>query len=454
MEIIDDVNTMIENLMGKEYGEELPFDISFAVPSRDFSPVSNTKPTINFYLYDIRENTQLRSNEPLIERRSDGSVIKKRPPARIQLFYCVTGWSPAQEDAVGTKTREEHKQLSKALVALIKYPTIPPGVLSGDLIGQQPPLPTTVVLPDGMENPAQFWNALDGLLKPFLDYRVTISLDFHRETEGRMVVTKTSEYGSFTPVYVAAIRPSVHDHPKGAPLSLVSVTNTPAVALDQPANKDDTTIVVSSTGGLSKDDMCMIVDGDETEFTQLGDIPSGGAQIPVTAPLLFDHGRGTELKRLNLPPDEIDLKLAGVASAPTSEIPVTGSHAGKLRAGEVFKLEESGNVEYFQITRVSGPELGVGDSESMVQFGGIVTNSASSPVPVVGAKITLLNAQGIYVAETMSSADGRYLFKKFGIGTGKYTLKVEAQGYNNVERTINNITAAKIDDFIFRLESG
>ena len=151
--MITDLDESIKQLMIQKGAiDPAEVDISFVTPDREWSG-SISKPTINFYLYDIREDTRLRSNEPLIERRSDGSVIKKRPPARIQLFYCVTGWSPAQEDALGTKTREEHKQLSKALVALIKYPTIPPGVLSGDLIGQEPPLPTTVVLPDGMENP-------------------------------------------------------------------------------------------------------------------------------------------------------------------------------------------------------------------------------------------------------------------------------------------------------------
>jgi len=453
MEIIDDLNTVIENLMKKEFGVPLPFDISFAVPSRNFTPVSNTKPTVDFYLYDIRENTKLRSNEPLIERRNDGTVSKKPPPARIQLFYCVTAWSPASADAAGTKTREEHKQLSKALLALIKYPVIPSDVLSGDLIGQVPPLPTTVVLPDGMENAGQFWNALDGLLKPFLDYRVTISLDFHKEVESRMVASKTSGYGNIIAIYKLTVRPGFRfDHTRGTQIKKVNIEKTPVVTLDSTAQAGDTQITVSDINGLNEDDFLIIVDGKKTEFCQLGSV--SGVQIPVSESLLFDHEEGTELKKLSLSTEEEDIKLAAVASTQSAELRILGRDAPKVKLGEVLLLNDSGEVECFQVTQISGPELGLGDSEAMVQFGGMVTNKATTPAPIVGAKVTLLNAQGIFVAEAISNSEGKYIFKKIGIGKGKYNFKVEAQGYEDEEKTIDEITSAKIEDFIFAMESG
>jgi len=453
MQIIDDVNSTIENLMRKEFGVTLPFDISFAVPSRDFSTVTSEKPTVNFYLYDIRENTTLRSNQPLIERRSDGTVVKKRPPPRIQLFYCITAWSPAQEDPVGTKTREEHKQLSKALFALVKYPTIPADVLSGDLIGQEPPLPTTAVLPDGMENVGQFWNALDGLLKPSLDYRITISLDVHEAIGGKMVAAKLSEYGSMIPLYVLAIRSQLRfDHPRGSSMAKANIEKTPLLSLDSSANQGDNQVTVSSAAGLSQDDFLMIVDGGKTEFCQLGQVID--VQIPIKKPLLYDHETETELKRLSISSDAVDAKLMAIASEKSTELRIAGRDASSLRIGEVYNLNDSDRAECFQITQVSGPEIGLGDSDTLIQFGGIVTNNATSPAPIVGAKITLLNEQGIYVAETISDSDGRYLFRKFGIGKGRYKLKVQADGYNDAERTIDEIASAKMEDFMFKLESG
>jgi len=456
MQIIDDVNSTIENLLKKEFNGGLPFDISFAIPRRDFAAVSSDKPTVDFYLYDIREDRELRSNEPCIERRSNGTAVKKRPPVRIRLSYCVTAWgSEREDDAVGSKTRAEHKQLSEVLAALIKCPTIPSDVLSGDLIGQEPPLPTTVVLPDGIENVAQFWNALDGILKPFLDYRVTFSLDIHKEVVAPMVAAKISEYGGMAHIYVLGIRPELQlDHPKGTTLSKANIEKTPVVALDSSATKGDNKITVSSIIGLSKDDFLMIVDGKKTEFCELGDIPAEGTEIPITRALLFDHEEGTELKRLSASSDSIDVKLAAVASSRSSELRIAGPTATKLKMGDVVRLDDSANVEYFQITQVSGPEVGLGDSDSLIQFGGIVTNNAGSGAPIVGAKITLLDGQGTYVAETTSNAEGRYMFRKLGIGKGKYTLKVEAQGYKDQQKTIAQITSAKREDLIFRLKSG
>lgn len=455
MPIIDDLNTTIENLMKKEFGDPPPFDISFAAPRRDFDRVSTDKPTISFYLYDIRENTELRSNQPLIEKRSDGTVVETLPSARICCGYCVTAWSSEQEDAVGNNIRDEHRQLSGLLVALFKYPTIPSDVLSGSLIGQEPSLPTTIVLPDQMENVAQFWNALDSTLKPFLDYRITVSLDFHKETIGPMVAAKISEYGGMADIFVLAIRPEPRlDHPKGTVLSRVNIEKTPVVALDASAAKGDDKITVNSIVGLSKDDFLTIVDGKKTEFCELGEIPAEGTEIPITKSLLFDHEKGTELKRLSASSNSIDIKLAAVASSRSSELRVTGQTASKLKMGEVVRLDDSDKVEYFQITQVSGPEVGLGDSDSLIQFGGIVTNSAGSPAPIVGAKIKLVNGQETYVAETTSNSEGRYMFKKLGIGKGTYALKVEAQGYKYKEKTIDEITSAKIEDFIIKLEPG
>jgi len=143
-----------------------------------------------------------------------------------------------------------------------------------------------------------------------------------------------------------------------------------------------------------------------------------------------------------------------VASSRSSELRIARPTASKLKMGEVVGLDDSENVEYFQITQVSGPEVGLGDSDSLIQFGGIVTNSASSGAPIVGAKITLLDGRGTYVAETTSNSEGRYIFKKLGIGKGKYTLKAAAQGYKDQQKTIQQIVSAKTEDLIFRLKSG
>lgn len=192
--MISDLDRTLEKLFQKEFGTPLPFDLSFAIPRETFAPVSTDKNTINCYLYDIRENRELRNVEPLFKRNLDGTVEKKRPPARIKLSYCITAWSPAQISPGIEPVLDEHKLLSDILRTLLKYPILPSEVLVGSLIGQEPPLPSTVVLPDGVKNTSDFWNAIGGQLRPSLDYSVTISLDYQPKIIEPMATTKISTY--------------------------------------------------------------------------------------------------------------------------------------------------------------------------------------------------------------------------------------------------------------------
>lgn len=192
--MISDLDRTLEKLFKKDFGTPLPFDLSFAIPDKQFTPVSSDKNTVNCYLYDISENRELRSVETLIECNIDGTVETKRPPARIKLAYCITAWSPVQVTPGLAPAMDEHKLLSEVLAVLLKYPTLPPDVLVGSLVGQEPPLPTTVVMPNGIKSISEFWNAIGGQLRPSLDYSVTISLDYQPTLTGPMVTTKISTY--------------------------------------------------------------------------------------------------------------------------------------------------------------------------------------------------------------------------------------------------------------------
>jgi Pvc16 N-terminal domain len=133
-----------------------------------------SKLTINFYLYDIVENREMRTNEALLARSADGKrAARIAPPVRIDCAYCVTAWSVA---TVGEPVLEEHQLLSDVLLLLLRNPTIPGGVLQGSLTTQMPPYPTIIASTDAMKNHPQFWNALDQKLKPSLNYVVTLAM--------------------------------------------------------------------------------------------------------------------------------------------------------------------------------------------------------------------------------------------------------------------------------------
>ena len=84
-------------------------EVRFDQPTRDWA-AGLTKPAINCYLYDIRENTVMRTREPLLERSADRTrASRRRPPVRVDCGYCITAWSQALSESVA----DEHRLLSQ-----------------------------------------------------------------------------------------------------------------------------------------------------------------------------------------------------------------------------------------------------------------------------------------------------------------------------------------------------
>ena len=94
--VISDLDKTLKQLFQSEFGTTLPFDLSFAIPDKNFTPVSKTQTTLDCYLYEINEDRELRSVAPIVQRNIDGTIDKTLPPPRIKLSYCITAWSPAQ----------------------------------------------------------------------------------------------------------------------------------------------------------------------------------------------------------------------------------------------------------------------------------------------------------------------------------------------------------------------
>ena len=146
--------------------------IAFDLPDADWH-AKLAALTLNLYLYNIVENRDMRTNEVLLVRSSDGKrAARLAPPIRIDCAYCITAWSLSTASPV----LEEHQLLSDVLLLLLQTPTIPAGVLQGSLVAQIPPYPTIVASTDAMKNHPEFWTALDQKLKPSLNYVVTLGM--------------------------------------------------------------------------------------------------------------------------------------------------------------------------------------------------------------------------------------------------------------------------------------
>ena len=115
--MLADLDETLRNLLKEElevHGFE-GVDIAFDAPSRDWSG-QLSKPTVNVFLYDLREAESLRTSEWQRLKR-DGRTFETRPPMVMEASYAVTAWTQAVED--------EHRLLSQVLAIFFAYPEIP-----------------------------------------------------------------------------------------------------------------------------------------------------------------------------------------------------------------------------------------------------------------------------------------------------------------------------------------
>lgn len=187
--MINDLDRTLEELLERELPSELvdQVTISFATPDDQFPPSSVTLPAIDLFLYDVRENRELRSNEWVVERNGDGTASRKRAPVRVECSYLITAWA---SESSTTPAQDEHRLLGEVMQVLLRYSTIPDPVLQGNLAGQEPPLPAITLQPGHLQSMGEFWQALGGKPKAALNYTVTIGLDIHKPIEAGVVTAK------------------------------------------------------------------------------------------------------------------------------------------------------------------------------------------------------------------------------------------------------------------------
>lgn len=160
--------------------------VSFEAPDDHFPPTGVTLPAIDLFLYDVRENTDLRATDWVIEQTPGGNFTKYPPPTRVDCAYLVTAWP---SDGSTSKANDEHRLLSEVMKVLLAFPVLPDSVLSGELVGQTPPLPTMSLGPGRLQSVAEFWQALGGKPKAALSLVVTIGVTLEQTADGGPPIT-------------------------------------------------------------------------------------------------------------------------------------------------------------------------------------------------------------------------------------------------------------------------
>jgi Pvc16 N-terminal domain len=168
---VDDALSRLVREVATRRGVDI--EVAFDAPTKDWAARRNA-PTVNVYLYDIREDLRRRQRGMLNEYGQRREVVARHlPPRHIKLSYLVTAWTQRPE--------EEHRLLSYLLVELLRHEAVPARLLSGSLAALQLPAPLTVALPPPEDRAfADVWTALGGELKPSLDVVVSAPVESGR----------------------------------------------------------------------------------------------------------------------------------------------------------------------------------------------------------------------------------------------------------------------------------
>jgi hypothetical protein len=187
--MIDDLDRTIAALLRRGLPPSLAeqVQISFAAPDNQFPSQAVTPPAIDLFLYDIRENVDLRSNDVYFEPHTNGSALKTRAPVRVDFSYLVTAWA---SQSVQEPAQDEHRLLGEVMRVLLRHQSIPAELLQGVLAGQEPPLPASTLQPSRLQSPGEFWQALGGKPRTALNYVVTMAVDLGIREEVYLVTEK------------------------------------------------------------------------------------------------------------------------------------------------------------------------------------------------------------------------------------------------------------------------
>jgi len=180
--MFQDLDSTLFNLLKQQLPAALvgQFSISFMTPDNQFPPSSVVLPAVDFFLYDIRQNFELRNMEPTFEPQLDGRVLRVPPPARVDCSYLITAWP---QTSAPNPDQDEHKLLGEVLKVLLVHREIPAAVLQGSMKSLRMPIRTVVSPSSSLQNLGEFWQALGGKARAAVSYTVTLAVDIGASTD-------------------------------------------------------------------------------------------------------------------------------------------------------------------------------------------------------------------------------------------------------------------------------
>lgn len=167
--MINEVDETLRAVVKAEVVNGADVDVVFDAPTRDWAARRN-KPTLDMYLYDIREDLRRRETG-YIERRNDRGMVEERRelPRFFKLAYLITAWTQRPED--------EHRLLSAALGLFMRYDVLPQEYMTPLLVESEMPLLVSIAYPPPEDRQvSDVWSSLGGDLKPSIDLVITMPI--------------------------------------------------------------------------------------------------------------------------------------------------------------------------------------------------------------------------------------------------------------------------------------
>lgn len=295
--MIQDMDETLRQILvkkGKLSGGDI--DISFDQPTGQWAG-SLTRPTVNGYLYDIRENVELRSRDFRVEREN-GIARRVMDPTRIDLSYIFTVWTRSIED--------EHRLIWQVLHILSQQRILKPADAQGALVRQPMDMPIKVALPsDAIRNLPDLWGVMENQLRPAINFVITVALDLGETYELPIVTTTQIDVGQYNMGEPRTFRSNVNAVNAGKGVDKVSV----ATAID----------LIYHVGGvvyhgsdpvpkatITVKDHALEVVSDPAGYYVFASIPPGPYTLQVQA-----AGQKPQNHKITVPSKNYDLKLKG-----------------------------------------------------------------------------------------------------------------------------------------------
>lgn len=162
-------------------------DVAFDAPTGEWSS-RLSRPTINCWCFDIRENLKLRVSDRNAAINGTQLARVSAPVRRMDLTYLVTAWARKIED--------EHQLLWRALGALKRFTVLEPEQCEGALRYQGHSIPMLVADMSSQQiNLVDLWSVLENQMRLGFVVAATVDLDARYGFDVPLVLEATIRVG-------------------------------------------------------------------------------------------------------------------------------------------------------------------------------------------------------------------------------------------------------------------